>query len=42
MLAGRIRERLRGDRGYRAIEPIKGIGPTMGAILPTRNADGQP
>jgi transposase len=33
MLESRIRERLRGDRGYRAIQAIHGIGPTMAAIL---------
>jgi len=33
MLETNIRERLRGDRGYRAIQAINGIGPTMAAIL---------
>src|SRR5262245_295847 len=33
MLERKIRERLRGDRGYRAIQAINGIGPTMAAIL---------
>ena len=33
MLETNIRERLRGDRGYRAIQQINGIGPTMAAIL---------
>src|SRR5215217_7093475 len=33
MLETKIRERLRGDRGYRAIQAINGIGPTMAAIL---------
>jgi transposase len=33
MLENTIRERLRGDRGYRAIQVINGIGPTMAAIL---------
>jgi transposase len=33
MLEGQIRSRLRGQRGYRAIQAIKGIGPTMAAIL---------
>jgi transposase len=33
MLETQIRERLRGDRGYRAIQAIHGIGPTMAAIL---------
>jgi transposase len=33
MLEGRIRQRLRGHRGYRAIQAINGIGPTMAAIL---------
>jgi transposase len=33
MLEGRIRERVRGHRGYRAIQAINGIGPTMAAIL---------
>jgi transposase len=33
MLEANIRERLRGDRGYRAIQAINGIGPTMAAIL---------
>jgi transposase len=28
-----IHSRLRGDRGYRAIQKINGIGPTMAAIL---------
>jgi transposase len=28
-----IHQRLRGDRGYRAIQQINGIGPTMAAIL---------
>jgi transposase len=33
MLEGKIRERLRGHVGYRAIQAINGIGPTMAAIL---------
>ena len=33
MLEAQIRGRLRGDRGYRAIQAINGIGPTMAAIL---------
>jgi len=33
MLETNIRDRLRGDRGYRAIQAINGIGPTMAAIL---------
>jgi transposase len=33
MLEAQIRSRLRGDRGYRAIQAINGIGPTMAAIL---------
>jgi transposase len=33
MLEAQIRERLRGDRGYRAIQAINGIGATMAAIL---------
>ncbi len=33
MLEGQIRRRLRDDRGYRAIQAIHGIGPTMAAIL---------
>jgi len=33
ILERQIRERLRGDRGYRAIQAINGIGPTMAAIL---------
>jgi transposase len=33
MLEGQIRRRLRGHRGYRAIQAINGIGPTMAAIL---------
>src|SRR5215217_5741469 len=33
MLETKIRERLRGDRGYQAIQAINGIGPTMAAIL---------
>jgi transposase len=33
MLERKIRERLQGDRGYRAIQAINGIGPTMAAIL---------
>jgi transposase len=33
MLEVKIRERLRGDRGYRAIQAINGIGPIMAAIL---------
>jgi transposase len=33
MLEGQIRRRLRDDRGYRAIQAMHGIGPTMAAIL---------
>jgi transposase len=33
MLEHKIRERLQGDCGYRAIQAINGIGPTMAAIL---------
>ena len=33
MLEAQIRSRLRGHRGYRAIQAINGIGPTMAAIL---------
>jgi transposase len=33
MLEGDIHRRLRSDRGYRAIQAINGIGPTMAAIL---------
>jgi transposase len=33
MLETKIRDRLRGHRGYRAIQAINGIGPTMAAIL---------
>jgi transposase len=33
MLEAQIRGRLRGHRGYRAIQAINGIGPTMAAIL---------
>jgi transposase len=33
MLERDIHRRLRGDRGYRAIQAINGIGPTMAAIL---------
>jgi transposase len=33
MLEQRIRSRLRGHRGYQAIQAINGIGPTMAAIL---------
>ena len=33
MLETKIRERWRGDRGYRAIQAINGIGPTMAATL---------
>jgi transposase len=33
MLEGQIRRRLRGHVGYRAIQAINGIGPTMAAIL---------
>jgi transposase len=33
MLEAQIRSRLRGHRGYRAIQQINGIGPTMAAIL---------
>jgi transposase len=33
MLEREIRRRLRADRGYRAIQAINGIGPTMAAIL---------
>jgi transposase len=33
MLEGDIHRRRRGDRGYRAIQAINGIGPTMAAIL---------
>jgi transposase len=33
MLERRIRQRLCGHRGYRAIQAINGIGPTMAAIL---------
>ena len=33
MLERKIRRRLRGHRGYRAIQAINGIGPTMAAIL---------
>jgi transposase len=33
MLERQIRQRLGGDRGYRAIQAINGIGPTMAAIL---------
>ena len=33
MLERKIRDRLRGDRGYHAIQAINGIGPTMAAIL---------
>ena len=33
MLEAQIRGRLRGDRGYQAIQAINGIGPTMAAIL---------
>ena len=33
MLETQIRQRLHGDRGYRAIQAINGIGPTMAAIL---------
>ena len=33
MLEHKIRERLRGHVGYRAIQAINGIGPTMAAIL---------
>ena len=33
MLEHKIRERLQGDRGYRAVQAINGIGPTMAAIL---------
>ena len=33
MLEGEIRKRLRGDRGYRAIQAINGIGSVMAAIL---------
>jgi transposase len=33
MLEGQIRRRLRGHGGYRAIQAINGIGPTMAAIL---------
>jgi transposase len=33
MLGAKIRDRLRGQRGYRAIQAINGIGPTMAAIL---------
>jgi transposase len=33
MLEHQIRQRLRGHRGYRAIQAINGIGPTMAAIL---------
>jgi transposase len=33
MLEAQIHSRLRGHRGYRAIQAIKGIGPTMAAIL---------
>jgi transposase len=33
MLETQIRERVRGDRGYRAIQAINGIGQTMAAIL---------
>lgn len=32
-LEAQIRSRLRGHRGYRAIQAINGIGPTMAAIL---------
>jgi transposase len=33
MLEAQIRSRLRGHRGYRAIQAVNGIGPTMAAIL---------
>jgi transposase len=33
MLEGQIRRRLKGHAGYRAIQAINGIGPTMAAIL---------
>jgi transposase len=33
MLERRIRQRVRGNGGYRAIQAINGIGPTMAAIL---------
>jgi transposase len=33
MLETQIRQRLRGHQGYRAIQAINGIGPTMAAIL---------
>jgi transposase len=33
MLEHQIRQRLRGHRGYRAIQAINGIGPTVAAIL---------
>jgi transposase len=33
MLERKINERVRGDRGFRAIQAINGIGPTMAAIL---------
>lgn len=33
MLETQVRQRLRGHRGYRAIQAINGIGPTMAAIL---------
>jgi transposase len=33
MLETKIRDRLPGDRGYRAMQAINGIGPTMAAIL---------
>ena len=33
MLERKIHERVRGDQGFRAIQAINGIGPTMAAIL---------
>jgi Transposase len=42
MLERKIRERLRGHVGYRAIQAINGIGPTMAAILVAEIGDQHP